>query len=142
MKDVARLTLKHIVLFLIGGSLYYLIEILFRGHSHSSMFILGGVCFVIVGNLNEVYSWEMSLISQMFISSIVITLLELLTGIIINIWLGLGVWDYSNQPYNFLGQICLLFTNLWFFLSLVAIILDDYIRYWFFKEKKPRYKIF
>lgn len=133
--------LKCLFLFAIGGSTYYLIECIWRGYSHPSMAILGGLCFVIIGLLNEVYTWEMSLISQMLISSLIITALELTTGLIVNKWLNWGVWDYSRTPYNFMGQICLLYTNLWFLLSLPGILLDDYIRYRLLREKKPHYKI-
>lgn len=130
------------ILGIIGGAMYYGIEVMFRGYSHVSMFILGGLCFIIIGQLNEFYSWDASIISQMVISSVVITVLELFTGLIVNKCLGLGVWDYSNMPYNFMGQICLLFTNLWMLLSFVAILLDDWIRYLLFKEIRPKYKIF
>lgn len=133
---------RELVLFLIGGAAYCGIEILFRGYTHWSMYILGGLCFVIIGLINEVLTWKIPLISQMFISSIVITVLEFITGCIVNLWLGIGVWDYSDQPYNLLGQICLLFTNLWFLLSLVGIFLDDIIRWKLFGEGKPRYRIF
>lgn len=106
---------KLSILFTFGGLAYVLIEMIYRGYSHPSMFLLGGLCFVLIGELNErVYTWEMSLISQMFISSVIVTSLEFISGLILNIWLGLGIWDYSNQPYNLLGQICLLFFNLWF----------------------------
>lgn len=134
--------LKYAFLLAIGGSIYYLVELFFRGYSHWSMFLLGGVCFIVCGLLNEVFSWDMALISQMFISALVITLLELITGIIVNILLDWHVWNYSNMPYNFLGQISLLFTNIWFFLSLFAILIDDYIRYILLSEEKPRYKMF
>ena len=136
-----RKIIKALFLCLIGGFIYYGVEILWRGYSHWSMAVLGGICFLIIGQLNEVYSWDMALISQMFISALVITLLELITGLIVNKWLQWGVWDYSQVPYNFMGQICLLYTNLWFFLSLPGIILDDFIRYRFLKEEKPHYKI-
>ena len=57
-------------LFLIGGALYYLIEVLWRGYSHWSMFILGGVCFMIMGLLNEYkFSWKDSLLKQSIISA-------------------------------------------------------------------------
>jgi uncharacterized membrane protein len=133
--------IKLFTLFIIGGISYILVEMLFRGYSHFSMFILGGLCFVLIGQLNEKYTWEMSIISQMVISSLIITSLELITGLIVNVWLKLGVWDYSKQPYNFMGQICLLFSNLWVLLSLIGIILDDWIRYKLYKEEKPHYKI-
>lgn len=142
MRQLLSWIVRELVLFLIGGAAYCGIEILFRGYTHWSMYILGGLCFVIIGLINELLTWKIPLISQMFISSIVITVLEFITGCIVNLWLGIGVWDYSDQPYNLLGQICLLFTNLWFLLSLVGIFLDDIIRWKLFGEGKPRYRIF
>lgn len=44
---------KPFILFGIGGFLYYAIEILWRGYSHWTMFILGGLCFILVGFINE-----------------------------------------------------------------------------------------
>jgi uncharacterized membrane protein len=106
------------------------------------MAIVGGVCFILVGLLNEFYTWDMALISQMFLSAIITTVIELIAGIVLNIFLKLNIWDYGNLPYNFIGQICLLYTNIWFILSLPAILLDDYIRYRFLGEEKPHYKLF
>lgn len=136
-----RKILKALFLWAIGGTIYYAVELLWRGYSHWTMFILGGLCFVVIGTINELYRWDMALISQMFISALVITLLELITGLIVNKWLQWGVWDYSQVPYNFMGQICLLYTNLWFLISLAGIIMDDFIRYRFLGEEKPHYKL-
>lgn len=136
-----RQILKYLFLWLVGGLIYYSIEMLWRGHSHWTMAVLGGICFVIIGLLNEVFTWNMALISQMVLSALIITVLEFITGLIVNKWLCWGVWDYSQVPYNFMGQICLLFSNLWVLLSLPAIILDDFIRYWYLGEEKPHYKI-
>ena len=141
MSKRAKLILKYLFLFLFGGTVYCLIELLFRGHTHPSMYILGGICFIICGLYNEVLSWETPLVLQMFLGATSITILEFITGVIVNIILKLNVWDYSNMPFNILGQICLLFWFAWFFLSIIAIIVDDYIRYYFFGEEKPRYKI-
>jgi uncharacterized membrane protein len=135
-------TLKYILLFLFGGFAYGGIEILFRGHSHISMFAAGGICFILIGLLDQAFSWEMSLISQMVISAGIITAVEFIVGLIVNVWLKLNVWDYSRLPYNLLGQVCLLYTNIWFFLSLLGILADDYLRYFILKEEKPHYKIF
>ncbi|HKL80400.1 MAG TPA: hypothetical protein VJ888_08205 [Mobilitalea sp.] len=134
--------LKYTLLFLIGGFIYGGLEILSRGFSHISMFVAGGICFILIGLLNEVYSWEFSLVGQMVISAGIITVVEFLSGMIVNVWLQLGVWDYSDQPYNLMGQICLLYTNIWFFISLFGILIDDYLRYFLLKEKKPHYKVF
>ena len=131
---------RYILLFLVGGFLYCIIEIMARGFSHISMLIAGGFAFVLIGSLNE-WRKDMSLIGQMFLSMLIITAIELGVGLIVNVWMGLNVWDYSYRPYNFKGQICLLFMNIWFFLSAFAIILDDYIRYFLMGGKKPKYKI-
>lgn len=135
-------TLKYILLFFIGGYSYCGVELLFRGFSHISMLIAGGICFILIGLLNDVFPQKISIISQMVISSLIITTVEFIVGMIVNVWLDLNVWDYSNLPYNFMGQICLLYTNIWFFLSLAAILLDDYLKYFLLGEEKPSYKIF
>lgn len=132
---------KLLFLFAVGGITYYTIELLWRGYSHISMLILGGICFVLLGLINELLPWNMGLLWQSLIGSGIVTILELITGLIVNVRLGLGVWDYSNLPLNFMGQISLVYTLLWVPLSCVAIVLDDHIRYRFFNEEKPHYKI-
>lgn len=105
------------------------------------MLLLGGLCFVLIGLINEHFSWKMKLWKQQFIATIIITTLEFITGYIVNIKLGWNVWDYSSLRFNLMGQICLLYSVFWFFLSAIGIILDDWLRYFLFKEEKPHYKI-
>lgn len=133
--------LKMLILFVIGGMMYGLIEIVARGYTHYSMLILGGICFIIIGFLNEGFTWEMSITSQMFIGSIVITVLEFIAGCILNLWLGWEIWDYSHMPYNLLGQINALHSFYWFLLSGVAVVLDDCLRAWLFNEKQQKYHL-
>ena len=133
--------LKLCILALIGGITYVLIELAWRGYSHISMFILGAFCFVLLGGINEFLPWELGFVWQMLIGAGIVTILELIVGIVVNVWLGLEVWDYSNLPFNFMGQICLPFSFAWTLLSGVAIVVDDYLRYWLFDEEKPHYKI-
>lgn len=133
--------LKLCILALIGGITYVLIELAWRGYSHISMFILGALCFVLLGGINEFLPWELGFVWQMLIGAGIVTILELIVGIVVNVWLGLEVWDYSNLPFNFMGQICLPFSFAWTLLSGVTIVVDDYLRYWLFGEEKPHYKI-
>ena len=133
--------LKYYTLGTLGGMLYVFIELLWRGYSHWSMFLLGGICFVALGLINEVIPWEMPLAAQMFVGCVIITALEFITGCIVNLWLGWDVWDYSDLPYNLLGQISVVSSVGWYFLSAVGIVLDDWLRYIFFGEEKPRYTI-
>lgn len=136
-----KVCLKLLVLAVIGGAIYVGIEMLWRGHSHPSMFILGGLCFVSIGLINELFPLELGIVWQALIGGTMVTCLEFITGVIVNIWLKLGVWDYSGLPLNILGQVCLPFHFAWVGLSVVAIVFDDYLRYWFFGEEKPHYKI-
>lgn len=136
-----KFIIKPLILAVIGGALYTFVEIVWRGHSHVSMFILGGLCFMLIGAINELFPWEMGLIWQMLLGAVIVTSLELVVGIIVNIRLGLEVWDYSNLPYNFMGQIALRYSLMWIALSGVAIVIDDYLRYRLFGEKKPKYRL-
>lgn len=135
-----RRALKPLILIAIGGLLYVLIEYLWRGYSHWTMFIVGGLAFWMIGCINEYIEWSMPLWQQMAIGSLIVTCLEFISGFLINIVLGWQVWDYSNLPFNILGQICLPFSIVWFFISFLAIVADDYLRYWLFGEEKPHYQ--
>lgn len=134
--------LKYIFLFATGGSLYYIVELLFRGYSHWSMFILGSICFNYAGIQNEYTSWDYPLWKQLLKVESFVLISEFITGCIVNLWLGWNVWDYSNLTGNILGQTSWQFALLFLPLCLAAIILDDYLRYWIFKEEKPYYKLY
>lgn len=105
------------------------------------MFFLGGLCFISIGLFSERYfTAKKPLLLQQGIACIIITSLELIFGLVFNVWLGLNIWDYSNQTLNFMGQICLVYSILWFLLSLPAIILYGYLNHWLFKEEKPIFR--
>ena len=105
------------------------------------MGILGGICFVLMGLINNILGFETSLILQMFISALIITVLEFLSGLLLNVYLGLNIWDYSHLPFNLMGQVCLPFSIIWFFLSPLGIFADDFIRWKLFHEPKPHYHL-
>ncbi len=126
--------LKILTLWSTGAYLYGLIEIAFRGYTHISMGILGGICFIVIGEINFKFSNKTSIFIQMFFSTIIITSLEYCTGIIVNVWMKLGIWDYSTMPFNLSGQICMMFSVAWFFLSFVGMFFYSIVRYTIFKE--------
>ena len=142
MINKLKITIKYLLLGAIGSIIYMSLEILWRGYTHWTMGVLGGICFICLGLINEILSWETPLVLQMLIGSTIITILEFITGCIVNLWLGWNVWDYSELPLNLLGQICLPFSILWYFISAIGIVIDDYIRYIYFDEERPRYKLF
>lgn len=133
--------IKMVVLLSIGGTTYFGIEMLWRGYSHWTMALIGGLCFVLIGAINEYIPWDMGFIQQALIGASIVTSVEFIAGLILNVWLGLGIWDYSALPLNIMGQICLPFFFAWIALAAVAIVIDDYLRYWIFKEEKPHYQL-
>lgn len=142
MKKKIMLIIKYMLLFFVFGFLYYGIEIVWRGRSDVSMIVCSGIIGIFASIQNEYESWEKPLWKQVLQVEIFTIICEFITGLIVNKWLNLNVWDYSNVPFNFMGIICLPYALLFLPLCIVAIILDDYIRYWIFKEEKPRYKLF
>lgn len=134
--------LKELLLALCGGCLYSLLELIWRGYSHWTMAVLGGVCFGLIGLLNEASARQAPLFWQALIgSACIITPLEFLTGCVVNLWLGWGVWDYTALPLNLMGQVCLPFALLWVPVAMAAVLLDDWLRWQFFGEKPPRYTL-
>lgn len=138
--DLPHTILKNIFLFSFGGALYYLIECLYRGHSHVSMQILGGIVFMFAGWQNEWIDWDVGFIYQLASVEMFALVSEFITGCVVNLWLKLDVWDYSNLPGNILGQTSWQFALLFLPLCGVAIVLDDFIRWVIFGEEKPTYK--
>ena len=100
-------------LFLFGGVGYGLIEVIWRGRTHPSMVLTGGVCFSLIYGMNK-WLHRHSLIVRCAASATAITAVEFSVGIVVNRLLKLGVWDYSKQKFNLLGQICPLYTFFWF----------------------------
>lgn len=123
-------SILHVIFGIIGGGIYYAIEILFRGYSHWSMWILGGVCFVLIGKLDE-WQHHTQLWRQAVQGAVIVTVLEFLVRCIVNLWLGWNVWDYSDMPLNLIGQICLPFSLAWVVLSVVAVKLENFMHRFF-----------
>ena len=119
--------LKEFIIFIIFGLMYVTIELLYRGHTHYSMFIVGGICGVLIGLIND-NTPDMPLLPQCVLGAVIITVIELLTGLFLNVYLGLNVWDYSNQPFNFMGQICPQFCIIWGILAILVIRIDDWLK--------------
>ena len=70
-------------------------------------------------------------LEKCFLGSALITIVELFTGIIVNLWMHWHVWDYSSQWMNFLGQVCPLFSFFWFVLTFPLLFLSNQINRFF-----------
>ncbi len=121
------LTIKELVCaFFVGAFGYGLVEILFRGFTHWSMLITGGIVFCL---FYKIYiTNNLNLVMSCLVSMLIITLIELFVGFIVNIELRMHVWDYSNVALNLRGQICVPFSICWFFMGLPMVFLSRTIR--------------
>lgn len=154
---------KNIILLLSTGCVYLLMELAnrwfsgsligFEGQTRMSltgwtsfwMLPIGGLCGLIAGQMNEwVWSRKLRNIFQVFIAAFFVLVIEFTTGVILNVWLGLSVWDYSEMKFNLLGQICLKNGLMFLLIMPLSFWIDDVIRYYRFNEgeKTDLYKYY
>ena len=117
---------RYSVFFLVGGIGYSVIEILWRGYTHPTMFFAGGISFALFSLISSRFGY-LPILFKAIIAACAVTAVELAFGIVFNLLLGMSVWDYSREPLNFLGQICLRFSVFWCALGFLLLPLADYI---------------
>ncbi len=112
--------------FLMGFFLYALVEIAGRGYTHWTMCLTGGLILALLYSLNR--RRTLPLLKHCLSGALLITAVELPVGIFDNLIMHWDVWDYSDLPFNFLGQICLFFSLYWFILCIPAYFICSAIR--------------
>ena len=122
----SRAALRELTLLTVGGVGYFAIELAFRGFSHWSMAICGGVCLDAIYHMNRRWS-KKPILLRAAAGAGIITAVELVCGCLVNLTFGLGVWDYSHLPLNLLGQICLPFSLLWCALCLPVCAVCSFV---------------
>ncbi len=115
----------RLILFLAGGMLYCLIEILFRGYTHWSMGITGGVCMVFLYEIMT--KTNLPIWAQCLLGSAIITFFEYGVGVFVNLYMHWNVWDYSDMPLNIQGQICVPFMIIWYFICIPARYISKFL---------------
>ena len=130
-----------------GGTVYFLLEVIFKsvtGHPERiswTMLVVAILLTIPVERAGEQLPWAVPLWLQALVCAALVTTVELAAGLILNVWLGLGVWDYSNLPGTLWGQICPQYSALWFVLCLVFIPTFDWLRWAVRGGVRPRYTI-
>jgi len=112
-----KMVARDATLFFVGGLGYYTLEIIFRGYSHWSMALCGGICMLSIYHINKKMKRQ-KIVFRALAGAGIITIVEFICGCVVNLALGWRVWDYSHLPMNLMGQICFPFTALWFLLCL------------------------
>lgn len=116
---------KQAMLFYLGGCAYMGLELLWRGRTHGSMFLAGGTCFLLIGQLNRILRC-LPLLLRAVAGAGIVTAVELCAGLLFN--RDFEVWDYRSQAGNFLGQICPMFTLLWIPVSVLGLLLHTFLQ--------------
>lgn len=130
-----------------GGTIYFLLEVVFktlRGKPEQiswTMLILAILLTIPVERCGEQLPWNVPLWLQALACAVLVTAVELAAGLILNIWLGLDIWDYSHLPFNLWGQICPQFAAVWWFLCMVFIPAFDWLRWAVEGGQRPRYHL-
>ena len=127
----------HALRWAVGGVLYGGLELIWRGYTHPAMILLAALICVPLDHANERMPWELPLWLQAVLGGLTITA----AGIVLNCWLGLGIWDYSGLWGNLWGQICPQFAALWCLLAGPVIVVFDWLDYWLCGGERPRYKL-
>ncbi len=133
--------LEYGFLWFVGGSIYYMVEVMFRGFSHWTMFVLGGICMMFFAFQGKMSRWREALWKQVLRCAIFVTACEFITGLIVNKYFRWNVWDYSDLPFHIFGQICLPFFLLFSILCIGGIFLSSYLLHCIFGEEKPSYRV-
>lgn len=106
-----------------------------------TMLLLAIILAVPLERFGAELPWDMPLMAQSAVCGAAITVVEFVAGLIINVWLGMGVWDYSAMPGNIMGQVCPQFLVMWVVLAAVGIVMLDWMRYGVEGGVKPHYFI-
>lgn len=112
---------RYVFVFLMGFFLYGFVEVTGRGYTHWTMCITGGIVLTVIYTLSN--RPAATLARTCLLGAAVITLIEFTVGVFDNLIMGWQVWDYSEIPLNILGQVCPLFSLLWFILCIPAYFL-------------------
>ena len=122
--------MEFIFIYSLGAVGYGGLEMLWRGYTHWTMLLLGGVCFLTIYRITA--ARRLRLWQKWLLSALAVTALEFLSGCVLNLYLGWAVWDYAALPGNLLGQVCPQYAACWFFLSIPCSGLAYSIRRWMF----------
>lgn len=125
-KGLRRLR-DYSAVWLVDSAGYSLLEILWRGFTHWTMAVTGGLCFFLLYRLNLRRPRE-GVLRKCLRGTFAVTAVEFLVGCVVNRLLKWQVWDYSGRFGNLLGQVCPLYTGLWFLLCIPVYGLAGLVR--------------
>ena len=131
------------IMFNISGLIYILLELLWRGRSHWTMFICAGLCGLVMANVNNnLLKFDTDFRIQVLVSALCCSMFEFLFGIIFNG--DFTIWDYRGMwgTIHWLGdQVNILFFGVWILISIFALPFLDWMQWKLGLEERPYYRI-
>lgn len=136
--------LRYSLLFLTGYCVYLALEVTVRGYSFRLMGFTGGTAMVLIGFMIRHGLWKMQLPVQMLAGAVVITFLELISGMFALNVMGVRMWDYRGEWLSMCRNlICPRFSLYWYLLSGVAVFFTGAVDYYVLGScPQPIYRIF
>ena len=120
-----HLTFTHMTTAFFAGCIAYpLLEIAYRGHSHWTMSLTGGLCLAALFSYQFAFE-QLPSRRKALLGTLTILALELAVGTVSNLWLGWAIWDYTDLRFHYLGQISLEFALIWYVLCSLFFRIAD-----------------
>ena len=122
--------LEFFSVYVFGAIGYGALETLWRGYTHWTMILTGGVCCCLI----HLIATRMGdpLWKKWIMCMATVTAVEFAVGCMVNLRLGWHVWDYSGLRLNLMGQICPLFSFFWFLLSIPCVFVSQLLKKYVF----------
>lgn len=135
--------IPYIVIFNVSGLIYILLELLWRGRSHWTMFICAGLCGLVMAAVNDNWlDFETDFRIQVFVCALMCSTMEFFFGIVFNG--DFSIWDYRGlwgTLHVFGDQVNILFFGVWILISVFALPFLDWMEWKLGLEGEPYYRI-
>ena len=131
------------VIFNISGFIYIILELLWRGYSHWTMYLCAGLCGLVMAAINDNwFKMDTDFRFQVLASAVSCTIMEFFFGIVFNG--DFSIWDYRGLwgTIHFLGdQVNILFFGMWMLISIFALPFLDWMQWKLGIGQRPYYRI-
>lgn len=122
--DIINNNVMEVLIFFTGAAGYSLTEYFFRGYTHWTMALTGGACLLTFYWYSKCTK-NTPLPLKAAVGALIITAFEFFVGVVVNLWYGWDVWDYSGKTCNILGQVCPEYSIAWFLICLSVLIISE-----------------
>lgn len=133
MAEFADLVLFFSLYSFLGWMLEIAYSNILNGKQNNRVFLFGPFCplygvgaliiLFITNIINSLFTFKsfISLTIILILSIILVSILEYITGFILEKAFGTKLWDYSREAFNLHGRICLKYSLLWGFLAFLLL---------------------